>query len=143
MADSVIINTDSGKYATFDDSLYQSHDKESGDDIYNPSVYQFDRLKLYLPGSERTTITNSTDVAVYLSKMKRGTTPKLGIITLDRRMQITNYALYDETISAKNLISNIIQDIGKYGESVIIHSNNDLKKSKRGHMFCSLSVQFS
>lgn len=129
LAESVIINTDSGKYVTFDDSLYQSLDKESGDDIYNPSVYQFDRLKLYLPNSERTTITNSTDIAVYLSKMKRGTTPKLGVITIDRKYQITNYALYDETISAKNLISNIIQDIGKYGENVIIHSNNDLGKS--------------
>lgn len=129
LLDSVIINTDSGKYVTFDDSIYQSQDNEPGVDTYTPGVYQFDRLKLYLPSAERISIANSTDVATYLSKMKRGTTPKLGVITLDRKNQITNYSLYDESISAENLISSIMQDIGKHGEIVIIHSNKDLKKS--------------
>ena len=89
------------------------------------SIYQFDRQKLYAPLSDHHAIRESSDVAEYLSRMKRGTTPKIHAIILDRNLKITRYALYDETITREKLIEELLYEVGKHGENIILASNSD------------------
>jgi antirestriction protein ArdC len=128
---SVIINLDSGKYTIFFG--------ESSANIYDrglpsllekdiaPPIYAFDRMKLYMPTVDMPRMYNSSDVAEYLSKQKRGTTPKLGVIVLNNRRMITRYALIDPTgMTQRAICSRIIYEVGKHGQSVILSSNSKL-----------------
>lgn len=128
----VIIDLDSGNYVL----LNPNHNVESLDkDQYSAKnkvspvdVYQFDRQKLYVPSSEKTRIRSSMDVAEYLSKMKRGTTPKMSALILDRGNNITKYLLYDESITKETLANELQYEVGKHGTSVILASNKGLQK---------------
>ena len=127
---SVIINLDSGEYAVFDTSSFSvvPSDKMYYDlyeTVTPQSIYQFDRQKLYAPLSDHHAIRESSDVAEYLSRMKRGTTPKIHAIILDRNLKITRYALYDETITREKLIEELLYEVGKHGENIILASNSD------------------
>lgn len=128
----VIIDLDSGQYAllnpfhnveSLDKDQYSENNKVSPVD-----VYQFDRQKLYVPSSEKTRIRSSMDVAEYLSKMKRGTTPKMSALILDRANNITKYLLYDESITKETLANELQYEVGKHGTSVILASNKGLQK---------------
>lgn len=128
--DSVIINLDSGKYATFNDDSHSIRDKKSIDSSKEVPLplMSFDRQKLYVPSAEKTIIKGSDDVAKFLSKIKRGTTPSTGIIILDQRNAITRYSLLDESISKDELIATITYELSKYGQSVILNSNSTINQ---------------
>lgn len=121
----VIINLDSGKYSEFSNDRYFEilEKKEQNGRLINAKIYSFDRLLLYTPSSERTKIRNSKDVAIYLSKMKRGTTPKMGALVLNQSNEITRAIFFDETASMSDISKQLLYEVGKYGESVILHTN--------------------
>ena len=64
-----------------DKSQFDKQEIEKLKQALNVKVFGFDRQELYRPSSERTKIRSSRDVAAYLSKAKRGTTPKIGAIS--------------------------------------------------------------
>lgn len=126
--DSVIINLDSGKYGLFNSKSIVSQEvekKEIGEEI-PLSVYSFDRQKLYVPSVELTKLTSIDDVAVFLSKVKRGTTPGVGVVVLNRMNSITRYSFLDESLSPEQLIEEIMYEVSKYGESVILNTNSKI-----------------
>lgn len=133
MMPSVIINLDSGKYSTFGEDLcgyanILELDINKQSDAYSPKVFQFDRQILYTPSDQRFKITTSHDVAKYLSKIKRGATPKIGIITLARNNTISRFVLYNESIQKEELIKNTVYDSGRHGDCVICFSNTRVEK---------------
>ena len=125
---SIIIDLDSGEFTVFagenvDYKKYRKEDYGTDVPVEDKTIYQFEKKKLYVPASERTTVKNSADIAEYLSKMKRGTTPKLHVMILDRSLHINRYLLYDETISNEELIAGLLYEVGKHGEMVALASN--------------------
>jgi DNA repair protein RadC len=125
--DGVIIDTDQGIYGVF--SHYNERQENYSKQDYKTSqevdVLQFERTKLYIPSTELTKIGQSKDVAEYLSKMKRGTTPKLHAIILNRQNNVTKYLLYDESIDSDQLAKELVYEISKHGESAVIASNKE------------------
>lgn len=133
LAESIIIDLDKGTYSTFnplDDTDFGLHmlnySRHEKSELIKPHVYHFDKQKLYFPSNELTRIINSQHVAEFLSKMKRGATPKIHALILDRANQVKKYLLYDETIDSEKLLSEITYEISKHGESVIFASNRRL-----------------
>jgi len=129
--DGVIINLDSGKYSVFNEytSLFEKDRPQNARGTEEPaSVYRFDKSILYQPSNAFTQVKQSRDVAIFLSKMKRGTDKKYTILILNRKNAIT-WAFLTDDISREN----IIPMVGKHGDSVIVSSNTkegirDLKK---------------
>jgi len=128
LMDGIIIDIDKGLFATFDDQISwgaidrpTSVEKERAIEIHH-----FGKNKYYQPESERTQVVSSHSVGVYLSKQKRGTTPKIQAIILNRANIVTKSLMYDETIDMEQLKKELIYEVAKYGESLILASNNKL-----------------
>jgi len=126
----VIINLDSGKYVEFDentqDILETRVDKPTKE--VSAKVYAFDRQKLYTKTSNLSKIKDSSDVAVAISKFKRGTDDKFIVIVVNSGNVIVRTFLTTD-ISAATLLP----IIGKHGNSVILGGNvmipaDELKK---------------
>ena len=140
-APGIIINLDSGKYLEFDNNM--SFSSPMPYDVGKTSrikVYSFSKQVLYKPSSERTKITGSNDVAKFLSKSKRGITPKIGALILNRGNEVVRAILYDETISIDDLSKELLYEVGKHGESVILHSNARFKDGFVKQIQSSLST---
>jgi hypothetical protein len=122
----VIINLDSGQYSTINiDYKYEQieHKEPVKGRIHPVKVHQFDKLVFHRNTSERTKISGVEDVAMFLSKQKRGTTNKIHVMILDRSNSINRYYLMDETISLNDFAAQLASDVSKYGEQVILASN--------------------
>ncbi|MDR1974882.1 MAG: JAB domain-containing protein [Bacteroidales bacterium] len=129
---SVIINLDSGKFVEFDSGrsaefLKRDYAKK---EINKAKVCSFDKLKLYTPADERTKISCSKDVALFLSRQKRGTTGKIQLLTLNTSSVVTRYALYDDSMPIKELSAQIIKETCKHGDRVILSSNGALNEDE-------------
>lgn len=127
--DSVIINLDSGKYSSFNESIYDVFDKKESDELVEVPVFQFDRQVLYVPSSDKKKIRSSQDVAEFLSAQKRGTVPKIQIIIVDSSNNINRYLLIDPNLSREEISGIILNEIGKHGEAAIIASNGAISES--------------
>ncbi|MDR2408134.1 MAG: DUF3945 domain-containing protein [Bacteroidales bacterium] len=130
--DSVIINTDSGRFSVFNslctDNINKQKDGER--ETVEAKVYQFDRKKLYIPTHQLTQITSSRDVATFLSCQKRGAAGKLQAIVLDSSNHITRYFFMDENLSYEALKNKLIVEAGKHGNKVILTSNGVINQSQ-------------
>ncbi|NDV83383.1 JAB domain-containing protein [Bacteroides sp. 51] len=129
LEDSVIINLDSGQYTVFDDTdctILLKNDPLGK--IIEPKVYQFDRQQLYVPSTEKYKIMNSEDIAKFLSIQKRGLVPKIQMLVLGQDNTINRYVALDPNLNIDELLSKIIYEVGKHGESVIIASNGSMSK---------------
>lgn len=124
--DSIIINLDSGMFTTFNSETSKVNIKETIEGMEKIPLMSFDRQQLYVPSLNKTKVTSPNDVAVFLSKIKRGTTPHIGIIILDQGNNITRYSFVDESVSKQDLKSQIAYELSKYGQAVILSSNYDL-----------------
>jgi hypothetical protein len=123
----IIINLDSGKFAMIGDPKSDIQNKiEVTASIKKQKIYSFDRKKLYVPSSDRTVIRESSDIAEFLSKQKRGIVGKVHAIILDQRNSVTKYILYDGNISTDELSKELLPEIGKSGERVVIASSYNL-----------------
>ena len=130
---SVIIDTDRGEYAVISNrnSSTEVFDKIAiSDKIYDLDVHHFDRLKMHVNSTQKTLIQSSGDVAVFMSKQKRGTVNKIHVIILDNANKVNRYYFEDETISTDDLIKKLLADVGKYGNSVILASNGAITSNK-------------
>jgi DNA repair protein RadC len=126
--ESVIINIDTGKFGVFSTNNANVQETDNNQEGVEPQVFQFDRQKLYVPSNSKTIIKDSRSVAEFLSKMKRGTTPKIGVLILGRNNSINKYLMLDETVNNKELISEILPLVGKHGDFVILHSNEQIDR---------------
>jgi len=129
MGNPIIIDLDKGKYAeiVLAGPYSEAYDKTPiTGETHDIKVYQFDRLKFYGNSNDKTKITSSKDVATFLSKQKRGTTDKFHVLILDRGNNVNRYYLIDETIPISNFIKQLYDDVGKYGDSVILASNGSI-----------------
>jgi hypothetical protein len=122
---SIIINLDSGKFLEFTAS-----DSSELDNIDSPrdtpsevNVYQFDRHKLYIPSSERQKVVTSFEVATFLSQQKRGIGNKTQAIILDNSNHVNRYVLIDGNLTTDGLVKELLFEVGKYGQRVILASN--------------------
>lgn len=127
---SIIINTDSGEYAEFDQDYPMKAERPTEIKAKPVDVYQFDRQKLYKATKERKKITRSRDVAEFLSQQKRGAVDKLHLIIADRQNVISRYLLVDGKIKTDDLISLILEEAGRHGEAVFIATNGRLDDAK-------------
>jgi hypothetical protein len=123
--DSIIINLDTGKYAVFNDmlSLIEDRDNTQAHPV-TPNIYQFDRQVLYIPSNEKVQIRHVGDIAKFLSVQKRGVVNKLQVIIVDNQNKINRYSFFDPHLSMQTIASQITREVGKYGQSVLIASNN-------------------
>ncbi len=132
--ESIIINLDSGKYCVFGGGYPYSTEKKGVKKVQEAKVYQFDKQKLYLNyGESRTKIQTSREVAEFLSRQKRGTVDKIQCIILDHSMQINRYCLYDGNLPLTELTTQIIADVGKHGDRIILSTNRKLIEPPLSH----------
>ena len=139
---SVIINLDSGKFGVFDSGY-------DGDEVVKKpqtgrfgaaKVYQFDRVKLYMKGGERYKIKSSQDVAMFLSRQKRGTSDKVHVLVLDAQNQINRYTLLDGNLGRKEMVAGLIEEAGKHGNNIILSANGSIGTSDLQSLSRSLSA---
>jgi F0F1-type ATP synthase epsilon subunit len=131
--DSVIINTDTGKFCVFNDQERVILDKKiSAEESVRARIYQFDRKNLYIPTDRLTTIKTSQDVAEFLSKQKRGVAGKFHVMVLDSANHITRYFLVDEKLGNDALKNKLTIEAGKHGERMIFASNGAINQRRIG-----------
>lgn len=118
----VIIDTDSGYYTSFNRGMVETLKTKSPEMEIKPEVYQFDAANLYLPEVDRKLIDSSHDVAKYISNIKRGTSPKVGVMILDKEGRIARYQLYPSDIMPE-IVKEIKATGAKSGDHAIIHTN--------------------
>lgn len=138
---SIVINLDSGKYLQFDEN--EGVVKEKGGDpenVITPQIYQFDRSVFYKPSGERVMIRDASDIAKFVSKQKRGITPKLSAIILDHGNNINKYAFLDPAMSQEELVATLSFEVGKHGNNVILTSNAEIDKTTLRFIQNSLSA---
>jgi hypothetical protein len=129
--DSIIINTDSGKFSVFNSFDTNNIDNQKDEkEITEAKVYQFDRKRLYIPTHQLTQIATPKDVAIFLSRQKRGAAGKFQAIVLDNNNHITRYFFIDENLPYKALKSKLIVEVGKHGNKVILTSNGKINQSR-------------
>jgi DNA repair protein RadC len=136
IADGIIINLDSGYFTRFSSDVdYRRIEtlKTLGTEQEVPyETYSFNRQILYTPSSERTQVVSFNDVAAFLSKLKRGRHEKLGYFVLNNQNQITYSAIVDPNAPMKIKMRDVVADVGRYGESIIIFGTDEAKvKSMR------------
>ena len=121
LLDGLIINLDSGKFATFNDTTTKKLDVKTPDNIVPATVYSFSRKELYEPFSERPlTLTDSIKSAMFLSKLKINNSGKFGHLILDQSLAPTYFAFVDPNISAAEWARTIAVDAGRHGLTTII-----------------------
>jgi len=136
---SIIINLDSGKYAEFDSTSYKEIEKSNQNlKAENLKVYQFDRQKLYHNDENRIIIRCSKDIAQFLSTHKRGTANKIHLLVLGGDTRVNKYTLIDGNISRKDLLTRIVEETGKHGNSVVLASNGTLSDETLNSLEASL-----
>lgn len=126
--DGVIINLDSGKFSTFSDrDKYGNVYRTKTTDTPVPyAVQSFSRQELYAPSSSRMSIRSPQDVAIALSRLKRGVNEKLGYFVLNQANEIAYSAILDPNESISRKVSAAVADVGRYGETLIIFGNDAL-----------------
>lgn len=131
LGEGVIINLDSGKYTLFTpDTMEEENMEEDGKQDVNIEVKQFARQILYTPSSERTQVRSPKMIAEFISKFKRGSLPKIGVIILNRRSEITKYTLHNDSISIDELTKKALVDAGTAGESIIFVTDSLITANK-------------
>lgn len=152
--DSVIINLDSGKYATFrgletnseidEQPQTPSDDQIEGSQIKlkEAKVYEFGRQKLHAPSSTRPLIVSSDGVAAFLSQQKSGSLPKIGIIVLDRQSNVTRYVMEGDLTDIE-LKKKVLESVGRHGDSVILVTNGKFKKETVTKLKSDIGTSFS
>lgn len=124
---SLIINLDSGKYAVIDLKTDRMNmpifQRITPNDVRKVSIYCFDKQQLYIPSNERHAITEPKDIAVFLSKQKRGTVQKSSIIYLNANLNVTCCEFLDEHATKAEIVKKIVSNTGFYGERVALVSN--------------------
>lgn len=136
LAGSIIINLDSGKYSEIDIQSQQTNVHEKlpiSGKIIEPKIFAFDRQVLYIPSSERTQINSPGKAAEFLSKQKRGTVPKIHIIYVNNKIEVTAYEFHDETVETNEIIKKIIGNADGVNTAFFLASNTDIpgKELKR------------
>lgn len=126
--DGVIINLDSGKFSTFSDrDKYGNVYRTKTTDTPVPyAVQSFSRQELYASSSSRMSIRSPQDVAIALSRLKRGVNEKLGYFVLNQANEIAYSAILDPNESISRKVSAAVADVGRYGETLIIFGNDAL-----------------
>ena len=66
--------------------------------------------------------------AEYLSKMKRGSIPKIITLVLDNKLAVNRVVMFDESITQEELVSNLLKEVSKHGEHIILASNKKLNR---------------
>lgn len=121
LLDGLIINLDSGKFATFNATTKEKLDVKTPDNIVPATVYSFSRKELYEPFSERPlTLTDSIKSAMFLNKLKINNSGKFGHLILDQSLAPTYFAFVDPNISAAEWARTIAVDAGRHGLTTII-----------------------
>jgi len=121
LLDGIIINLDSGKFATFNGSTSSKPDVKKPENIVPAPVYSFSRKELYEPFSERPEpLLNSARAAAFLSKLKINNTGKFGHLILDQSLTPTYFAFVDPSISSAEWARTIAVDAGRHGISTIL-----------------------
>jgi DNA repair protein RadC len=121
LLDGIIINLDSGKFATFNDRTSSKPDTKKPENIVPAPVYSFSRKELYEPFSERPApLLDSIKLAKFLSKLKINNSGKFGHLILDQALIPTYFAFVDPSISAAEWARTIAVDAGRHGRSAIL-----------------------
>ena len=88
---SVIINTDSGKYAVFDESTSYNQNYAEVDlrePVVEVPVYTFDSRVFLMPGKERYVLDASDKIAEFISTQRLGARNKYCVMTVDNALRL-------------------------------------------------------
>lgn len=138
----IIINTKSGKYATFHHNIYDADNTISAD-LKTPrkyNVYEFSKLtfsKDYVPDT-LTKLQSSLDIAKFISSQRLGDRDKIGYIIANNQLQIVgNFFCADNVINNNNvdkLAKEMVYNCVRFGgDNIIVYGRFEKSKS------CSLS----
>ena len=138
IGESLIINLDSGKYTTYEDTrssdfvsntfqsdftTLQKYEKQTG--FKNVKVQNFNSQTLFRPrGAEELKVRGSRAVAQYMSHFKVSDTTKLGYIIMNQQNNVVRIAVLDAASSAKDIGLMIERTAGKYGNNIILFGND-------------------
>lgn len=98
--DGIIINLDSGKYATFNEGGIVETPTFSGENVPTQEVqiHAFDKKVLLAPSDSFTNISSSQSVAEFLSAQKRGTGEKGHLIYMSRNNDVVGYTFNQNSL---------------------------------------------
>ena len=60
--------------------------------------------------------------------MKRGSIPKIITLVLDNKLALNRVVMFDESITQEELVSNLLKEVSKHGEHIILASNKKLNR---------------
>ncbi|MDR1940887.1 MAG: hypothetical protein LBQ47_00995, partial [Endomicrobium sp.] len=127
LMDSVIIDTDKGQYATFNESNAQAlvgSTQRAPNQTITPKVERFDRTEYFKNSADFEEIKSSGDVAKLLTREKRGLKNKLHIIITSSALKVTKYVIAPDNLTAEELSKIIITEAADNGLNVILAYNN-------------------
>lgn len=130
--DGVIIDTTSGRYASFSgNGELQIYDRPKDGGKSVPEVYRFDRAGRNNKNSEEIAIRNSEDVKDYLEKLRFGNGKRLSYLILSNGNHIIgNFHTDYLALDAAGLAEEIASVASKYGgQKVIVYGNTGLAGS--------------
>jgi DNA repair protein RadC len=138
IGESLIINLDSGKYTTYEDTrssdfvsntfqsdftTLQKYEKQTG--FKNVKVQNFNSQTLFRPrGTKELKVNSSRSVAQYMSHFKVSDTTKLGYIIMNQQNNVVRIAVLDAAASAQDIGLMIDRTAGKYGNNIIFFGND-------------------
>ena len=102
---SVIINLDSGQYSRKASTIFENRCRCKHTSRNTPI-----RQVLYAPSNTKQSISSAEDVAMFLSKQKRGSVSKIQAMILDRRNAINKYLLIDGNLSVEELSAQLMAE---------------------------------
>lgn len=115
LKEGVIINTNTGKYGTFNSLNSEKHNLTKSENLQPYSVLEFSRTifnKDYKP-EDNYKITDSRKVAEFLSRQRFGEGNKIGYFVLNNQLQITgNFFLKETEINSSN-VDKIAREVGE------------------------------
>ena len=127
VGDSVIINLDSGQYATFTSQEFKdvTHVSKKPTKTKNVKVQNFNRQELFRPRTaDKLIIRGPSIIPQFLSHFKVSPTTKLGYLVMNQQNAITRVAVLDSASSAKSIGLMMERTVGKYGNAVIFFGND-------------------
>lgn len=115
LKDGVIINTNTGRFGTFNSLNSEKHNLTKSENLQPYSVLEFSRTifnKDYTP-EDNYKITDSRKVAEFLSRQRFGEGNKIGYFVLNNQLQITgNFFLKETEINSSN-VDKIAREVGE------------------------------
>ena len=144
--DSVIIDTDKGQYATFNNNNKSTVETKQGRKaVYTPKIFTFSILEYFK--KHRKTINGSADVAKFLSAHKRGLISKNHLLVLNSQNEVTKYVILPPYENAEELAVAIAGEVSGYGTACILATNDATSENvdviiKAANMLQKINIRF-